>query len=977
LGRRTGGSVFGVWMVFVLFVAVSGVMFNVPLAKSSKTWTVDDDGPADFSSIQQAINSQSVAAGDTIFVYSGTYYENVVINKTVSLIGENKDTTTIDGGFLEWPRTVVKIIANNTVFRGFTTKVSGFMAQNILLNNTANTVIADNNIVGGEDGVALYNSTQVFIVENNVTKSGVEICNSFNNTVSGNNLTEVRRVAIDLSESFNNTIVGNSVTGWVNPLYGYMSVGIRMMALPGQNSSSHNTFYNNHIRNCRTAICAFHAGVGADPHHNNVFLRNTIEDNGGGLYMDYSVNFTFKDNTFSRNVYNIGVYGSSLSEYIHDMDTSNTVNGKPVYYLINQKNLKMNPIAFPDIGYLALINSTNITVENLNLKENDQGLLMACTQNSTILDNNITNNTIGIRMDILTSNNTISRNNIVGQTLVVGQTWAGILSQYSFNNSITRNTVSDNEIGIYLKTSFNNTLTFNSIENNSRGGVWLDYSFNNVLVSNKISNNSAEAISDAGVSLYLSYANKIFHNNFINNQRQAYTCLGNFWDDGYPSGGNYWSDYTGVDEKNGPNQDQPGSDGIGDTPYAIDAQDRDGYPLMNPWILPDITPPATTISLSGVLGRNDWYKSDVLVTLSAIDDTEVDKTEYSFDNTTWITYSTPFTITNDGSIIIYYKSTDKAGNPEAIKTKTIKIDKTIPSGTIMINNDAAYATSTSVTLSLTAADATSDVYGVRYSNYGAWDTEKWEDFSSTKTWTLMSGDGTKTVYYQIEDNAELISTTYSDTIILDTTPPIGSIKINDGAAYTTTTTVTLILSATDATSGLAEMRLSNDNTTYTEWQTYTTSKPWTLQDGDGTKTVYVQYRDKAGLISLSYEDTISSDTTKPTANAGQDITVYVDKVVTFDASGSTDNVGIVSYEWNFGDGTTGTGKTTTHTYANPGPYTVTLIVKDAAGNSATHALTVTVLSPPSVEAFPIWIIGAIITIIGIAVGATLLLRRRK
>jgi len=59
----------------------------------------------------------------------------------------------------------------------------------------------------------------------------------------------------------------------------------------------------------------------------------------------------------------------------------------------------------------------------------------------------------------------------------------------------------------------------------------------------------------------------------------------NIWDDGYPSGGNYWSDYTGVDLKSGPSQDQPGSDGIGDTAYVIDANNQDNYPLIYPYQL--------------------------------------------------------------------------------------------------------------------------------------------------------------------------------------------------------------------------------------------------------------------------------------------------------------------------------------------------------------------------------------------------------
>jgi len=85
--------------------------------------------------------------------------------------------------------------------------------------------------------------------------------------------------------------------------------------------------------------------------------------------------------------------------------------------------------------------------------------------------------------------------------------------------------------------------------------------------------------------LYRSFNNKFCHNNFITNTEQVhlYHPFKILWDDGYPSGGNYWSDYTGVDVKSGPNQEQPGSDGIGDTAYVIDADNRDNYPLVNPW----------------------------------------------------------------------------------------------------------------------------------------------------------------------------------------------------------------------------------------------------------------------------------------------------------------------------------------------------------------------------------------------------------
>jgi hypothetical protein len=83
------------------------------------------------------------------------------------------------------------------------------------------------------------------------------------------------------------------------------------------------------------------------------------------------------------------------------------------------------------------------------------------------------------------------------------------------------------------------------------------------------------------IHLYSPSNNTIYHNNFIGNAFQASTDGSpNTWDNGYPSGGNYWSDYNGTDLHSGPCQNVTGSDGIGDTPYAIGANNMDDYPLM-------------------------------------------------------------------------------------------------------------------------------------------------------------------------------------------------------------------------------------------------------------------------------------------------------------------------------------------------------------------------------------------------------------
>jgi PKD repeat protein len=94
------------------------------------------------------------------------------------------------------------------------------------------------------------------------------------------------------------------------------------------------------------------------------------------------------------------------------------------------------------------------------------------------------------------------------------------------------------------------------------------------------------------------------------------------------------------------------------------------------------------------------------------------------------------------------------------------------------------------------------------------------------------------------------------------------------------------------------------------------------------------------------------DLTKPVAEAGLNQTAAEDTPVSFDAGNSSDNVGIVSYEWDFGDETSGTGLTINHSYANPGTYTVTLKVKDAANNSDTDSIVITVLLDTDGDGIP-------------------------
>ena len=191
-------------------------------------------------------------------------------------------------------------------------------------------------------------------------------------------------------------------------------------------------------------------------------------------------------------------------------------------------------------------------------------------------------------------------------TVISEYSGAGI-EVISSNNTLSGNNASSNFIGIALYNSSNNTLSGNIALNNG-GGILLELSTNNTLFDNDANLNGV------GISLSYSNNNKIYHNNILNNERQAQDINNtNLWDNGYPSGGNNWGDYTGVDVKSGSSQNIAGSDGIGDTPYyiggGVGVPDR--YPLMAPWD----TAPIVDILTGDINGDGVLSSVDALMAL--------------------------------------------------------------------------------------------------------------------------------------------------------------------------------------------------------------------------------------------------------------------------------------------------------------------------------------------------------------------------
>ena len=551
-------------------------------------------------------HSDSIFLINNTMVNAGIYIEGASVDHWNSHIIDTSNT--LNGKPVYYWKNVVGgvvpsdagqvIVANSTevmirdqnVSRGSVGIALGFSSNITIINNNAT--------MENRHGILVHGSDNIFIANNNVSLSwdGIALSSSWNNTIAHNAITENRHginvlssndnIVLDntapdnqdgirLESSTDNMITDNIAFDNVRGVSIYWSSdnyvanntawsnggGIYLMSNANRNIIVNNTVFENgagiHISTSDDAVISGnnvsrnHDGIYLTQSDRNVILNNDIvgstraginlmdggdnnliADNSLILNKPYAIDMAYSySNTVTRNTMiesGIFIRGDAFvgSWNTHTIDTSNTVNGKPVYYW---KNVVGGTVPL-GAGQVILANCKGVTVEGQNVSDGSVGIELGWTIDSLIVNNVVTfNNAQGIYLSKSTGN-TISRN------FVSSSYWVGIfLLHSSIDNTVINNTVIQNGEGI--------------------GAVWSDN-------------------------------NRIYHNNIMENSQQAedYRTTSE-WDNGYPSGGNYWSDYTGIDLMRGPNQDQPGNDGIGDTPYMIDGDSIDRYPLMFPMMI--------------------------------------------------------------------------------------------------------------------------------------------------------------------------------------------------------------------------------------------------------------------------------------------------------------------------------------------------------------------------------------------------------
>jgi len=444
-------KVVSVVSLFVLLSCLMSVRFNLVEVRAPSDYPVHNlDTGMNYRTIIEAVEASETLDGHTIFVENGVYFELIFIDKSISLIGESRESTIIDGSNVG---TVVTIMANNTAIRNFTIRNSGTKPWHF--------------------GIDLQSVQDVKIEGNVITNTGGVY------EISSNDI------------AFNDNIMNYNRYG----LYVLLS-------------------------------------------NNNDITANVMENNHYGMLISECNGNILSNNTMKNNVYNFGILGYSLQDFIHDIDTSNTIDEHFIYYILNEKNAVIDSSTFPNAGYVGIVNSTYIKVNGLNLSNNWCTLLLAFVNDSTITNVNITDNLEGICL-IASNNNTIESSRLAGND-------RGLQQTASNNNTVIGNEFAENIDSIYLHRSNGNIFVENIIENSNRG-IYLDYSN--------------------------SYNNVIYHNNFIRNAVQVFSSnsIPNDLDNGLE--GNYWSDYNGIDSN---------QDGIGDTSYThiLNMDNQDHYPLM-------------------------------------------------------------------------------------------------------------------------------------------------------------------------------------------------------------------------------------------------------------------------------------------------------------------------------------------------------------------------------------------------------------
>jgi len=457
--------------------------------------------------------------------------------------------------------------------KGFMIQGSG-SANGFTLNGVTNVTIKNINIDGFSNGISIESCNHIFVIEDNITHCsghGVYELSSNHCVVSGSNVTSCEygidvpiwydisnytvlsdnnvsdnHYGIQIWGSSGSTISGNTVSG----NSGKSIAGIDVSYSSVGYSSSTVMEYNTVVGNYGDGISILF------PSANTISGNAVSGNNGTGIEVLYSsAGSSISGNAVSGN------NGTGI-EVLYSSSGYSSISGNTV----SGNNGKGIEVLYSSSGY----SSSTVMEYNTVVGNYGDGISISNSSSVNINGSTVCDNNNGIWLDYCP-------NALVNGSIISGNQRKGVYLGNSNPGNVTNNQISLNsEEGVYLYSSQNGILQGNTIENNTVG-IYMIWANKYLLLDNDVINQSSCGI----YMTYYSKSNTAYHNNFVDNRKQVESHSHSYalWSNGYPSGGNYWSDYNGSDTKKGPSQSINGSDGIGDTAYRIDDYNYDDYPL--------------------------------------------------------------------------------------------------------------------------------------------------------------------------------------------------------------------------------------------------------------------------------------------------------------------------------------------------------------------------------------------------------------
>ena len=397
--------------LLILAVALSNPPYTayptiVENGTSRNVIMVNQSGTGDYTHIQWAIDNAS--DGDTVFIEPGRYFENIIINKSIDIIGSGMQSTIIDGGGFG---DVVHISTDHVILCDLSITNSGQSEWDhdcgIELYQTGNAVINSVNISDNRFGMSVFQSNDN-IINNSISYNNLYGClvvESNFNTISNNRIHQNKLDGIDISDSNNNTFSNNSIFNNRNGIDLERSLDHLIKDNTIENNeydgitiyirSIRNTIINNIIRNNNKNGIRFSSNS-----NHNIAAHNYIKSNDcRGIDIVNSCNNNFTGNRLELN--GVSIIGSSLKYWnTHSIDTSNTVNSRPIYYYKNRDNTVLPREA----GQAILVDCSNVVIEDQDLCA---GFSIGFSDNITLSNNTISNEGNSL---VLSEDNSISNN---------------------------------------------------------------------------------------------------------------------------------------------------------------------------------------------------------------------------------------------------------------------------------------------------------------------------------------------------------------------------------------------------------------------------------------------------------------------------------------------------------------------------------------------------------------------------------------